>query len=160
MIKNFLFFLLCIGLQANPVYITFPSDVDWQQIDSAHFHLIYRLGSEKLAKKSLAYAEENYKLLSPIFPETPPKTWIVLADFQDSLNGYAIDFPWPHMVIYTTPPEPSGQLSSLDDWLKSVILHEYVHVLHLYPAQNFWKVLRAVFANSFYCIGNDFTNFL
>ncbi len=131
----------------TPSYITFPSDVDWVTKESANFTLLYRRDQNRLADRTLAAAEKAYRILKPIFEETPPKTWIVLADFHDSLNGYAINFPFPHFVIFAAPPEPSSQLAALDDWLDSVILHEYVHVLHLFPAHGFWSVAQTIFGS-------------
>lgn len=129
----------------SPAYITFPSDIQWMTKDNSHFRILYRQGEDRLADRVLAAAEKAHDLLAPVFAEVPPKTWIVLADFHDSLNGYAIDFPFPHMVIFAAPPEPAGALAELDGWLSSVVLHEYVHVLHLYPANGMWSLLRSVF---------------
>jgi hypothetical protein len=146
----FLAFVLLIqagGASAEPGYITFPSDVDWMTRRSSHFEIVYRRGETAFAERALIAAEKAHALLSPIFPDAPARTYLVLADFKDSLNGYAIDFPYPHMVIFASPPEGSSTLSSLDEWLESVILHEYVHVLHLYPSSGLWRTARAVFGS-------------
>ncbi len=138
---------LAPALNAEPFFITFPSDIDWVTRSSPHFQVLYRRDHDALAERSLQAAERAYQLLTPIFPEAPPLTWIVLADFSDELNGYALDILLPHMVIYVSPPEPSGELAQLDDWLSSVILHEYTHNLHLYPASGLWAPLRSIFGS-------------
>lgn len=139
--------LLAVPAFAEPMYITFPSDVDWVTRESEHFQILYRRGEDATARRTLNAAERAHTLLAPVFGETPPRTWIVLADFHDSLNGYAIDYPMPHFVVFLSPPEPSSQLASLDSWLESVVLHEYTHVLHLYPAHSFWAWGRAIFGS-------------
>ena len=131
----------------TPGYITFPSDIDWVTRSTPHFHVLYRRGEDRLAERTLAAAERAHSLLSPVFQETPEVTWIVLADFHDSLNGYAIDFPFPHFVLFVSPPDAGGHLSVLDNWLDSLVLHEYTHVLHLYPAHGIWSAVRAVFGS-------------
>ncbi len=131
----------------EPEFITFPSDVDWVTRESAHFTALYRRGQDPLALRSLALAERAHKLLTPIFPEGPEKTWMVLADFSDSTNGYALNVPYPHMVIFAAPPEGTGLLAGLDDWLGSVILHEYTHILHIYPARGLWAPMRSFFGS-------------
>ncbi len=147
----FIFFALFLGAipraNAEPSYITFPADIKWQTQSSDHFHTLFRAGHEKVSERVLAYAEEAFKKLTPIFPEAPPKTWIIMADFQDSTNGYGLDFPWPHMVLFLSPPNAAGQLSAMDDWVGSLILHEYVHILQMYPAKGFWGPMRAVFGS-------------
>lgn len=145
--QKFLILVLffCGLLQAEPNYITFPSDIDWQTKESDHFQIIFRKDSDAFAIRALRAAERAYKILVPIFVEAPEKTWIVLADFQDSTNGYALNFPYSHIVVFASPPESSGQLSNLDDWLDSILLHEYVHILHLYPAHGLWSPMRTIF---------------
>ncbi len=147
MLIKFLFTFFFYQAFSAPIYITFPADIDFEVINSEHFSALYRKGSNELAREALSYAEEVYKLLIPYFPEIPPKTWIVLADFQDSLNGYSIVFPYPHIVIYLSPPSPHSELASFENHLYSVILHEFVHTLHFYPASGFWSILRSIFGS-------------
>lgn len=141
--------LLLIAARAGalPSYITFPSDIDWVTRKSDHFEIVYRRGQDSFAERTIRAAEKAHALLAPIFPKGPDSTYIVLADFQDSTNGYSLDFPYPHFVIFAAPPEPTGTLSALDDWLFSVVLHEYVHTLHIYPANGLWSILRAIFGS-------------
>lgn len=130
---------------AEPNYLSFPSDVEWKTSQTPHFEIIYRQGQRDFAQRTLGAAERAYRLLGPIFPETPPKTFIVLADFVDSLNGYSLNFPYPHFVIFAAPPDSTSELAHLDSWLDSVVLHEYAHTLHLYPATGIWKWVRSLF---------------
>src|SRR5262245_60347601 len=121
-----LLFGLLVGSLASaaPGYITFPSDVDWVMRETPHFRILYRRGQDAFAERAGHAAEKAYRLLIPIFPEAPDSTWLVLADFNDSPNGYALNFPYSHIVIFAAPPESSGQLASMEDWLSSIILHE------------------------------------
>ncbi len=143
-----LFFkILLLPLFAAPSYITFPSDIHWSERSSPHFRILYRQGRDPLAEKILRTAEFHHRNLKPIFPEGPEFTHIVLADFHDALNGYALDFPYPHMVLFLAPPDPKEALTDLEDWLSSIVLHEYVHILHLYPAHGLWSLMRTVFGS-------------
>ena len=130
---------------AEPAYLSFPSDIEWKTTQTPHFEIIYRKGQKDFAKRTLEAAERAHRLLGPIFPDPPPKTFIVLADFSDSLNGYSLNFPYPHFVVFAAPPDSTSELAHLDGWLGSVVLHEYAHSLHLYPAHGAWKWLRSLF---------------
>ncbi len=132
---------------ATPVYITFPSGVDWKTRQSEHFQVLYGKGHKELAERTLLAAESARALLLPLFPESPDKTWIVLGNWEDVVNGYALNLPFPHIVIYPSPPGSTSQLASLGDWLESLILHEYVHILHIYPAKGLWGAMRSVFGS-------------
>ena len=138
----------CCATADEPSYITFPADVPWVTRTSDHFQIIYRSGEERLAARTLSAAECAHRLLDPIFPAGPEKTWIVVADFHDATNGYALTFPYEHMVIFAAPPDAVGQLNELDDWLGTVVLHEYVHIRHIYPAKGLWKIARAIFGSA------------
>ncbi len=142
-----LFSLWCGSSVAEPSYIFFPSDIPWKQKESEHFKAIFSEGQSRLGDRALVAAEKAFKLLTPIFPEFPEKTWIVLSSFQDSTNGYALNFPFPHIVIFACPPEAGAQLSELDSWFESIIFHEYTHILHLYPAHGLWKLMRTIFGS-------------
>jgi hypothetical protein len=145
-----LFFLsLSFAVQALaiPTYITFPSDIDWVTRESDHFQVMYRSGKTEFGERVLRYAEKAHAILEPIFPKGPEKTFIVLGDFQDSVNGYALNFPYSHIVLFASPPPAGSQLASLENWLFSLVLHEYTHIRHLYPVGGFWKPMRTVFGS-------------
>lgn len=142
-----IFLILVTQLWAEPSYLTFPSDIDWKSLKSPHFEIIFRQGQSHLALRTLRAAERAHRLLTPLFPESPPSTFIVLADFHDSLNGYSLNFPYTHFVIFVAPPESTSELAALDNWLDSVVLHEYVHTLHLFPASGAWKWMRTLFGS-------------
>ncbi|MBI1862105.1 MAG: hypothetical protein HYR96_14420 [Deltaproteobacteria bacterium] len=139
--------LLAFSLSAEPAYITFPADIDWVTRSSDHFDVLYRRGEDALAIRAIKAAERARTVVTPLFADLPERVWIVLADFNDTLNGYALDVLYPHMVIYTSPPEPSSELASLDDWFSSVILHEFTHNVHLFPAHGLWAPLRFLFGS-------------
>lgn len=128
-------------------YAFFPSDIPWVTKSSEHFDVLYREGQTSLANRALSAAERAYQLLTPIFPKGPERTWLVLADFQDVPNGYSLNLPYSHIVIFVSSPDAESELASYDDWLLSIILHEYVHTLHLYPARGLWKAARTLFGS-------------
>lgn len=148
---NWIAFLFLVFLNtplfAERPYLTFPSDIEWKTQKSDHFQVLYRSGQATFAHRALLAAEKAYRLLSPLFPGAPSSTSIILADFNDSLNGYSLNFPYHHFVIYGVPPESTSELSELDHWLDSVVLHEYAHTLHLYPATGLWSFLRVIFGS-------------
>lgn len=81
----------------------FPADIDWKTRTSENFSVLYAKGQDDLAIKTLKAAERAHRLLTPIFPDAPDHTWVVLGQFQDVTNGYALTWPYPHMVIFAAP---------------------------------------------------------
>jgi hypothetical protein len=63
-------------------------------------------------------------------------------------NGSATVVPRNMVVLNMFPPVGSGYLLGQDDWLKNLILHELVHVIHLEQANGFLKVLTIIMGNA------------
>uniref|UniRef100_A0A7C4GEL2 Bacterial surface antigen (D15) domain-containing protein n=1 Tax=candidate division WOR-3 bacterium TaxID=2052148 RepID=A0A7C4GEL2_UNCW3 len=68
---------------------------------------------------------------------------VVIADFHDYSNGWAVPFPYPTMTVIPTPP--AGSRTGDDNWLRTLILHEYSHLLQLHRAEGFNLFLRRLF---------------
>ncbi len=59
------------------------------------------------------------------------KTLINLVDDTDSANGFAGVLPRNAITLFVTAPEGFSDLDDHDDWLYTLVSHEYTHVLHL-----------------------------
>src|SRR5262249_5946829 len=49
----------------------------------------------------------------------------------DSSNGFATVLPLNHIGLFATAPDALSDLNDHDDWLYSLVAHEYTHILHL-----------------------------
>ena len=106
--------------------------LDYHTITTDHFHVHYYDGLEALARRTASIAEESHTVLTPILDWKPgQKTHILVTDQQDVANGFARIFGRNFITIYGKPPTPEGNLGYYDDWLRVLIYHEYVHILHL-----------------------------
>jgi Tol biopolymer transport system component len=107
-------------------------DLDYYTLETDHFYIHYYTGLENFARRVARVHEEAHQILSPLLDWTPAdKTHVVLTDKSDTANGAARAFGRNRVLIYTMPPEPEGVLGYYDDWLRILVYHEYVHVLHL-----------------------------
>ena len=118
----------------------------WLTQESEHFVITYPANNAVLADKSLNIAERVHKELLPYFGSSPEeKTQMVLVDDFDVSNGWATFFPFAQIRLYTSPPDSIDGLEESDDWLHTLIRHEYVHVLHMEMASASPEFLRNVF---------------
>ncbi len=143
-----------------PVLLDWPKfdpRLKWQTIEAAHFQVHFHQGEEEIAHQAAASAEEAHAKLLPILRWEPKdKTQIVLLDSFDIANGMATPFPNNSIYINLTPP-PNNHMPFQfrhDDWLRWVITHEYVHILHLDTVEGFPAAMRMIFGR------NIFTTFL
>src|SRR5690606_30100930 len=59
------------------------------------------------------------------------RTHVNVVDKLDSANGWARVYGRNLFTVYGMAPEADGVLGYYDDWLRILVFHEYVHILHL-----------------------------
>ncbi|MFB6264918.1 MAG: TolB family protein, partial [Bradymonadaceae bacterium] len=105
---------------------------DFKTLTTPHFYVHYEQRLRPLARRSARLAEQAHADLAPLLGHRPEKrTHVVLDDRVDLANGSANVFGRNVVKLYATPPAPDGVLGYYNDWLKVLIYHEYVHILHL-----------------------------
>ncbi len=106
--------------------------VTYATITTPHFEVHYQTQAEALAQKTAVLCEEAYAVLVPLLGWTPAaRTQVFIDDRQDTANGSATAYGRNTMNIFGMPPESDSVLGYYDDWLRILVYHEYVHVLHL-----------------------------
>ena len=130
----------------------------WLVQESEHFVITYPANNSVLAHKSLNIAERVHQELLPFFGASPKeKTQMVLVDDFDVSNGWATFFPFAQIRLFTSPPDTISGLEESDDWLHTLIRHEYVHVLHLEMAAASPEFLRNIFGRLVFSFPHSMT---
>jgi hypothetical protein len=124
-------------------------DPSWKfkVLRSTHFEMIFREDQKELAKRYLIAAEQAHEMLIPIFKEAPSKTIIVMMDGTDSSNGLANFLPYPHIIVYPVLPSTLDSVDEYGDWPLEMMLHEYTHILNMYPAHGIYVPLKWIFGS-------------
>lgn len=124
------------------------SEQSWQVKESEHFAITYIESNTAMADKALNIAERTHTELVPFFgQESAEKTQMVLVDDFDFSNGWATFFPFAQIRLFSSPPDSIDGLEVNDDWLHTLIRHEYVHILHMQMARGLPEALRKLFGN-------------
>ena len=133
-----------------PGSISIDPRLSWYTIESDHFDVDFSCrgrpdsSSLQLAREVADIAEEVHATLTPTVGWTPrARTQIIIADFYDYSNGWAA--PFPNNVITIIPTPPGGSRTNEGDWLHTLILHEYSHILQIDRVAGAAKALRKVF---------------
>lgn len=136
----------------SKTYSSVPYDINWKIIQTPNFQIIFDENHERLAQDVANKSESAKKTLEQVFTEFPKKTVVVINDYDDTANGFAINFPYPIITIRPVLPSPLTTIYNYDDWIFSIMLHEYVHTVSLYQQKGFWKLLGTVFGNKVFPI--------
>lgn len=128
---------------------------NWRTTSTENFYIHYAAGHEQFAQKAANAAERAHRLLHNKLQWQPQdKTHVVLSDEVDLANGYATPLYFNHTVIYLFPPDGAQGLEDIDSWLETLLLHEYVHVLHLDKVTGLPDFLRSIFGRQFLLFPN------
>jgi len=124
--------------------------LNWNTIESQHFYIHYADGYERLAQKAANSAEQTHlRLESKINWQPDDKTHLVLSDETDSPNGFATPINFNRSVLFMAPPDSTNTLEDFNDWLDTLITHEYTHTLHLDKVSGGAGILRSIFGRQF-----------
>lgn len=147
MIKHVLYGLLLLSFSFSAKALKPDPAIRFSTFESQHFEIIFDREQKELAQRYLLAAEQAYDLLIPIFKEAPAKTYLILRDETDITNGMANFLPYPHIIVYPVLPSTLDSIDDYGDWTLEMMVHEYTHILNLYPAHGFYKPLTWVLGN-------------
>ena len=127
-----------------------PATEDWATIETAHFRIHYESRNRRFAERVAVLAEESHEQITGVFGNTVTSpTEVVIVDDVDTANGTAGVIPYPRMRLFVMAPDADGALGDSDDWLRSLIIHEYIHILHLNDIQGPFHVANMIFGRTY-----------
>lgn len=145
--KTGLLVLLIIFFQTGNLFSKVDYSKEWYTKDSKNFQIVFNAEQELLADKIIRDAERSYQALEKYFAQFPEKTILVLNDHTDLANGSAGVFPYPIINLHTAIPAYNSSIGEYGDWFYELILHEYVHILNLYPTNSMFDYLNGIFGS-------------
>ncbi|UCE88169.1 MAG: hypothetical protein JSW10_07265, partial [Pseudomonadota bacterium] len=133
------------------------SRITWLTLQSEHFTIHYPEGYETIARRTLAISERIHDWLYIEIDWKPAeRTEIVLTDEFDISNAFATFFPSNRMTVFLPGPDDINSVEDHAGWLESVVLHEYVHILHQDKGTGAIQGLRKVFGRFLFWFPNAF----
>ena len=120
--------------------------LDWRTLQTPHFNIHFHPGGEELAAQVAGLAERVHQRLTDELEWQPrERTEVVLSDESESPNGFASPLPFNMIQIYPVVPDDIGGLEDSGDWLETLFIHEYTHVLHMDRARGSPAAMRRLF---------------
>ncbi len=118
-------------------------------IETEHFVIHFHKETDEIALMAASTAEGIHEKLTDVFQWSPvEKTQIVLIDNVDFANGMAMVLPYNAIYVYAVPPLPDMTTGEYRDWLETVLLHEYAHILTMDPVSGFSSITRSLFGKT------------
>lgn len=118
----------------------------WRTLESEHFRVHYHQGLREAAQRVANIGEAVYSRLGDAMGRRPTQiTEVLLTDITDDANGLATSIPYNRMVLYVTAPEDLSTLADFDDWLQTLVTHEFTHVAHADNIGGIPALINAIF---------------
>jgi len=106
-----------------------PAGLKWQQISSPHFKVVFPIGYEKQARRTIEILESELPKTNKLTGGSLTKIPVVLNTYNDRSNGYVT--PIHFRIEVELPPILGKSLNQGNgDWLSVVMPHELVHASH------------------------------
>jgi hypothetical protein len=134
--------------------ITFTSQAEfvdstenWQTFDTENFRVHFTPEYRQWALSSAREMEVVRQLIKEQQGRViTKKVDVYIVDPFNTANGFALPLSHrPYMVFFATPPQSDSIISNSSSWQQLLVLHEYVHLVHL--AQKNRSEWRNRFAN-------------
>ncbi len=103
----------------------------WRTLETPHFRIHHYQEMDAIAERVAEVAERAFETLHrPLGWAPSAPVHIVLSDDTDDANGSATAIPFNTVRLFVTAPDDLSVLNQHDDWLSTLVTHEYTHILH------------------------------
>jgi hypothetical protein len=138
------FIVFCHGLSGQAAG-RFDPEIDWRTIESPRFLVHYPEGARNLGIRISRMAEQELDRISDLFGYAPDgKINIILTDAYDRANGSATVLPQNTVTLYLAAPTELTGLSSYEDWLRLLVIHELAHICDIDQSSGITAFLRGI----------------
>lgn len=133
--KALLFAVLLCGLasavKAQPLYpVTHRPKLDWYEINTPHFRVIYHEGYEETARRAARLLELEYESIRSLTGGKLARFPVVINGYNDLSNGYVT--PFLFRIEVEAPPITGKVLNPrTGGHLENLMPHELVHALQI-----------------------------
>lgn len=132
--RRLLLLLMILGLGLTQSQAQFyptqyrPPNLDWQQLSTPHFKILFPQGEDSAAWKTGRILESHYHNIARLTGGTLKNFPIILTNYNDWSNGFVS--PIHFRSEMDLPPFKGKTINPKSgDWLNAVVPHELVHAL-------------------------------
>jgi hypothetical protein len=117
----------------------------FRTLRTAHFEITYHEPLGAMAQRLAVLAERANSLVGRALGFLPSQmTRILLTDDTDDANGVAGVIPHNEIHLYAAAPDDLSSIGDYDDWVATLVTHEYTHILHLDQIGGISTVINAI----------------
>lgn len=116
-------------------------------VDDVVFHLHFPQDRTWFTQKVIKTLKEDIPKANQYF-ESKPQTDVHFTTVSASeSNGLATVFPYNMISLNDFPPLGNNYLNGTEEWVRNLVIHEYIHILTMDMTNGWIKGLRHVFGS-------------
>jgi len=106
-----------------------PSDLDWRQLKTPHFRIIFPASEDSLAYRAARILESQYQNASDLTGGKLSNFPVVLTNYNDLSNGFVTSSNF-RSEFDSAPFKGKSINPRSGDWYEAVLPHELLHATH------------------------------
>ncbi|MGK7389938.1 MAG: hypothetical protein ACNS60_06290 [Candidatus Cyclobacteriaceae bacterium M2_1C_046] len=135
------------SVKGQMVFDNAPPSIDWRQLRTPHFKIIYPANFEDNAQKLANKLEAIYQPASATLNTSPKPIPIILQNRNSVSNGFVTLSP-RRSEFFTMPPQDYNFLGT-NTWLDLLAVHEYRHIVQFDKSKTgVTKIARYLFGEN------------
>ena len=121
----------------------------WRTLKTACCDIHYPQAQADVGARVAAIADDAVDNAVTLMRSPPAdRIQIVLHDVTDSPNGFANVVPYDRVELRMITPEADSELAKSDDWLRLLVQHELLHIIHLDVIHGLPAIINLVIGKS------------
>lgn len=141
-----LLFAPAIGLlAAGPGAATPAPGREWRTLRVACCDVHYDAEIDGRARHVAALADEVVAAVEELL-DSPlqERVHLLLSDATDSPNGFTRPIPFNRIELFAIHPDEGDDLARTDDWMRMLLTHEMLHLVHINTTQGLPVLINAL----------------
>jgi hypothetical protein len=119
-------------LLSSTAYAVAAPGLDWRTLRTACCDVHFPVELEPVARRVAVIADESVRNASELLKSAPlNRVQVVLHDVTDSPNGFTQVVPYDVIDLRAITPQGDSDLANTDEYMRLLVQHEILHVVHL-----------------------------
>jgi Tol biopolymer transport system component len=141
--------ILLLALSASRTgAASYPPHLRFQTVSTDRVSVHFHQGFEATAREAASMATDILSRHEARYGQKVGRVQIVIADADDSPNGFSSPLPFPLVTIRAVAPDGTDEFGNHEGWLRLVLTHELAHTVHLEEARGIWGFGRKIFGRA------------
>ena len=132
-----------------PVHAAAAPHLQWRSIATPCCDVHFPADLTPLGQEVAGLVDECVTNAGALLNAAPrERIQLVLSDVNDSPNGFASVVPYDRVELRAITPEDNSELAKTSQWLRLLVQHEIMHVVHLDVVHGLPSVVNVVLGKS------------